>query len=134
MGPESFTGNGRTPRLGRVADGRELAIEEKTRSVNVTILTPWAPVEGKLTLAVFLGVDGVLSIGSTFIRNRLGIDALVTLKHRFVKRARTGGVSPGREVIEAAGVCIAGGAPAQGKDIQALPGDGNIGTRAVCSG
>lgn len=45
MGPESYYRKRKNTKA-RVADGRELAIEEHTRLVNVTILAPWAPAEG----------------------------------------------------------------------------------------
>ena len=57
----------------RVADGRELSIRSQTRRMNVTTLTPWAPVEVTLSLAVLPGIDDVLIIGSKSMRERLGL-------------------------------------------------------------
>lgn len=75
----------------KVADGREIPIQTKTRLEHLTVvLTPWAPVEVKLALAVLPGVDAVLTIGSKYMRDDLiGIDVLATLEEKMMRGAAT---------------------------------------------
>ena len=78
----------------RVADGRELAIKNQTRRMNVTILTPWAPVEVTLSLAVLPGIDDVLIIGSKSMRERLGVEIMASLKDSIVRKTSDRSISP----------------------------------------
>ena len=64
----------------RVSDGRVIPIGERTVSVRVTLMTPWAPVIFDVTLAIVPGDDDVLIIGSKTLRERLGIDVMEGLR------------------------------------------------------
>lgn len=48
----------------KVADGREMSIQDQTLLVDETVLTPWAPVKMNFALAVQPGVHGASIIGS----------------------------------------------------------------------
>lgn len=103
----------------RVAHGREVLIGEQIRFVHVTMLTPWAPVEVKLTLATLPGVDDVVIIGSKSVRCYQGVDVRATLKNKLTKGATTK-VSPDEEVTLAASCGIAGGITCAGKEYPSL--------------
>lgn len=48
----------------KVADCCRMLIQEKTRVMHVRVLTPWAPVEVKMALAVLPGLGDILIIGT----------------------------------------------------------------------
>lgn len=71
-----------------VADRRELPLEQQTCALGVAFLAPFAPVEGKLALAVLPDVDGVPIIGSKSMKDRFRIDIMVILKDNGAREGR----------------------------------------------
>ena len=74
-----------------LADGRVVPIKRQTCSLTATIMTPWALVVIWLALAVMLRENGLLTLGSKTLCEKLDID--VTKQFRDTTAASGGGGS-----------------------------------------
>ena len=64
----------------KLANGQKVVVRNQTSILQVAIGTPWGPVVISTAFAVIPGNDSELILGSKTLREKLGIDVMVSLK------------------------------------------------------
>ena len=78
----------------QLENGQKVVVRNQTRTLQVAIGTPWGPVVISTAFVVIPGTDSVLILGSRTLREKLGIDAMASLKGKAQGGDRSGGNMP----------------------------------------